>query len=270
MNQPAQSISQPVARSADAPSSGARDGLTRFSGRADDYARYRPGYPAELIDVFLQGLDRSRCVVADMGAGTGISSVAIAGQLQGSAKVIAVEPNEAMLAKAVANARVEYVCARAEQSGLSDASVDAVGCFQAFHWLEPARSLDEFARISRPGCQVGFVWNDRDDREPATAALSRVLALHNADPRARFACDAHRPLVESSLFERYSLHEYLSQRCMTETELLGWTQSMSTTPQGGCALERFAADIKGVFAGHSQNGRITIAMSAHLHLAFRL
>lgn len=47
-----------------------------FSGRAEDYAKYRPNYPANAIDMMLEGLDTSRTSlkVANIGAGTGIAS----------------------------------------------------------------------------------------------------------------------------------------------------------------------------------------------------
>lgn len=49
--------------------------LSRFADRADDYAKYRPSYPAATIDTILEGLTNlSQLVAADMGAGTGISS----------------------------------------------------------------------------------------------------------------------------------------------------------------------------------------------------
>ena len=44
--------------------------IGKFSGKADDYAKYRPSYPTELID------DRDETAqthsAADIGAGTGI------------------------------------------------------------------------------------------------------------------------------------------------------------------------------------------------------
>ena len=47
----------------------------RFSDRVEDYVRYRPDYPPALLDWLqrVQGVDRS-WQVADVGAGTGISS----------------------------------------------------------------------------------------------------------------------------------------------------------------------------------------------------
>ena len=45
----------------------------RFSNRVENYVKYRPGYPAEIIDFLHRncGLD-ARAIVADIGSGTGI------------------------------------------------------------------------------------------------------------------------------------------------------------------------------------------------------
>jgi hypothetical protein len=52
--------------------------LSRFSDRAADYAKYRPSYPDQAIATLLEGLGNpSQLVAADIGAGTGISSLVI-------------------------------------------------------------------------------------------------------------------------------------------------------------------------------------------------
>ena len=69
---------------------------TRFSGRAADYVRHRPGYPAAAIAAVLRGLgDPVRLVAADVGAGTGISSRLLA---ERGVRVLAIEPNAEMRA----------------------------------------------------------------------------------------------------------------------------------------------------------------------------
>ena len=63
----------------------------RFSSRVDDYVRYRPGYPIEVI-----GLLRRECglaagsVVADIGSGTGKLTGLL---LQCGCAVFGIEPN---------------------------------------------------------------------------------------------------------------------------------------------------------------------------------
>ena len=72
----------------------AQDPTTRFSSRVEDYARYRPSYPAELVP-FLErecGL-RPGMTVADVGSGTGLLAELF---LTFGCQVIGVEPNREM------------------------------------------------------------------------------------------------------------------------------------------------------------------------------
>lgn len=77
---------------------------SRFSDRAQDYAKYRPSYPSEAIDCILAGLETSG-IAADIGAGTGISSRLLADR---GVKVIAIEPNAAMKQAAESHPLVEF------------------------------------------------------------------------------------------------------------------------------------------------------------------
>jgi SAM-dependent methyltransferase len=66
----------------------------RFSSRVDNYVRYRPGYPPEVLDLLKQesGL-RSESVVADIAFGTGIFTRML---LENGNRVFGVEPNAEM------------------------------------------------------------------------------------------------------------------------------------------------------------------------------
>jgi SAM-dependent methyltransferase len=135
----------------------------RFSNRVADYVRYRPTYPAALLD----WLRAAHGVtpdwrVADVGAGTGISCKMF---LDGGHVVTAVEPNAAMREAAETwlggNPRFHAVDGRADATTLDDASVDLVSVAQAFHWFDPASTRREFHRILRKGGLAAIYWNSR-------------------------------------------------------------------------------------------------------------
>jgi len=141
----------------------APDSTERFSDRVADYVRYRPDYPPALLD-WLHG---ERGVtpdwqVADVGAGTGISSKLF---LDAGHAVTAVEPNAPMRDAAVAwlgsRPRFNAIDGRADATGLHEGSVALVTVAQAFHWFDPAGTRREFARILRPGGLAAIFWNSR-------------------------------------------------------------------------------------------------------------
>lgn len=139
------------------------DTTERFSDRVADYVRYRPDYPAALT-AWLQGElgVTPAWRVADIGAGTGISSKLL---LDAGLSVTAVEPNaamrDAMLVWLGDNPRFRAVDGRASATGLPDGSVDLVTAAQAFHWFDPNTARAEFRRILRPHGLAAIWWNSR-------------------------------------------------------------------------------------------------------------
>jgi SAM-dependent methyltransferase len=149
-----------------------------FDAAAEVYARARPGYPAVALDWLLPaGATR----VLDLGAGTGKLTRLLVDR---GLEVTAVEPSDGMraeLARALGQ-QVRALNGSAERIPLPDRAVDAVLVAQAWHWVDPARAVPEVARVLAPGGRLGLVWNQRDDREPWVAELTRILSEPTIDP----------------------------------------------------------------------------------------
>lgn len=150
-----------------------------FTNRADAYARGRPDYPAALDawlrDALQLGPGRH---AADVGAGTGKFTPRL---LATGADVVAVEPVDAMRARIAPHERLRVQAGTAESTGLAAASQDAIVCAQAFHWFAHRAALDEFARVLRPGGQLGLVWNVRDESVDWVAELMRIVTPYEGD-----------------------------------------------------------------------------------------
>ncbi|MFM7423444.1 MAG: class I SAM-dependent methyltransferase [Elainella sp.] len=206
----------------------------RFSDRASDYASYRPSYPPAAIDTILANLgDPAQLRVADIGAGTGISSRLLA---ERSAAVWAIEPNAAMRAAAQPHPDLSFQDGTAEQTGLPDQSVDLVTCFQSFHWFEPSTSLREFHRILRPAGRVALIWNDRDREDEFTNQYTDAI-LQAVDPVYferidRKASDAEA-LRLSPLFQDYQAHQFPNRHPLSRAGLVGLALSASYVPKSG-------------------------------------
>jgi len=135
----------------------------RFSSRVDDYARFRPSYPREVIRILERecGLTPNS-VVADVASGTGLFTRLL---LEHGNPVFGVEPNpdmrrrgEEFLAEFRNFVSVEGT---AERTTLPDHSVDLITAAQAAHWFDRDRAIEEFERILKPGGYLVLLWNDR-------------------------------------------------------------------------------------------------------------
>lgn len=127
-----------------------------WTGEASKYDRTRPTPPPILLDILTQLIHTPHpALVVDLGSGTGLSTALWGARAQ---RVIGIEPNADMRAQATRKieqrkdaAQIEYREGTANRTGLPDGSVDIVTCAQSFHWMEPASTLAEIARILRPG-----------------------------------------------------------------------------------------------------------------------
>ena len=153
------------------------DNTARFTGRADVYAKARPGYAEALIEELTAWAGLSPAsTVADIGAGTGISA-----QLASTgARVIAVEPNDDMRAEAekrfAGASNVSVLAGTAEATGIEDASVDLVTAAQAFRWFDCEAFRAECPRILR-AFAVSRVHNFNELAEGDRAVIHGVKKL---------------------------------------------------------------------------------------------
>jgi SAM-dependent methyltransferase len=147
------------------------DPATVFDPVATDYHDARPGYPDVLYDSLqeLVGALRGKAV-ADLGAGTGIATFALAAR---GASVLAVEPSLAMLARL----ELPSVSALAEALPLRSASQDLITCAQAWHWVEPIRAVPECVRVLRSGGHLALWWNVSDSEQSWLSDIESVSGI---------------------------------------------------------------------------------------------
>ncbi len=244
----------------------------RFSGLAENYAKYRPGYPAEAVDFILAhcGLGRGSLLV-DVGCGTGISSRLFA---ERGLRVIGIDPNEDMRRQAEAanrplgNLAPSYRKGRAEETGLPSASADAVLAAQAFHWFEADAALREFRRILHRGGWVVLMWNERDESDPCTADYGRVIrtapeAAAVEAPRGK----AGEALLRSRLFVDAARFPFTNEQRLDEDGLLGRAFSASYAPREPKTAQTFAAGLHDVFTRWQRSGFVQLRYETSVYVA---
>ena len=242
----------------------------RFSDRVESYARYRPGYPWAMVETLTRecGLP-PRSVVADIGSGTGILSKLF---LDAGYRVLGVEPNDAMRRAAEDSLRgyphFESVAGSAEETTLSDRSVDLVAAGQAFHWFDRDRALREFKRILVPGGYVALVWNVKTEDTPFMQAYERLLQKHGTDynevtQRRLFEGEGLREFFEP---EGYARKTFRHEQVFDFEGLKGRLLSSSFVPaEGEPGSGGMLEDLAAIFQTYEETGRVEFGYETRLY-----
>jgi ubiquinone/menaquinone biosynthesis C-methylase UbiE len=159
------------------------DNTKRFSNRVDNYVKYRPSYPKEIIPFLENEIHFSRdFIIADIGSGTGILSKIFLSNVN---TIYAVEPNEPMRNKAEELLRGKdafiSIDATAEQTTLANNSIDIITAAQAFHWFDITKTKTEFKRILKPTGYCCLIWNERLVQSDFEKAYEQLLLDYAVD-----------------------------------------------------------------------------------------
>jgi SAM-dependent methyltransferase len=240
----------------------------RFSDRVDDYVRYRPHYPGELIPLLRTEIGLSASwTIADIGSGTGFSAELF---LENGNTVFGVEPNDGMRGAAeqllAAHSHFHSLNGTAETTGLPAASIDLIIAGQAFHWFDPVKSREEFQRILKPHGWIALFWNSRrTDASPFLRGYEDLLLRHGTDYQ-----QVRHDKTTAKLPAFFAGRELRQRRLPYEQTLnfeglRGRLLSSSYTPaEGSPAREEMTADLKELFERYAVNG--VVKMEYHTEI----
>jgi SAM-dependent methyltransferase len=125
--------------------------------------------------------------------------------------------------------RVRFLAGTAEETGRPAASADLIVCAQAFHWVDPARALPEFARVLVPGGGLVIFWNDRDRAPGSLAArLDALVSRYNPDYCCEYRDrDWAAIIAASGRFSPAERQVFRHEVAMDAESLVGLTRSFS-------------------------------------------
>ena len=237
---------------------------TRFSTKAERYARYRWGYAPEAIQaVFgISGLTPD-VIVADIGAGTGLVTREFAGRV---AKIYAVEPNQPMreIAERLLNRHPTFISVdgRAEATTLADLSIDLIVVGQALHWFEPQAALKEFRRILKPEGWLAALFQPPPSNDHAIyRELKPVFSVENGwdttpSPKPQYG-DSHTDYY-FGIGNGTKMHFPQTWQESWE-EFIGGILSDSHSPDDTHpAFQRFVSAVQQVFDQFCDNGSLQV------------
>ena len=234
----------------------------RFSNLVENYIKYRPSYPPEVIELLQQhcSLRPGTSIVADIGSGTGILSELL---LKAGFEVYAVEPNEPMRLAAekllAGFPSFRSSAGTAEQMPLNDHSVDLITAAQAFHWFKRGAARQEFSRVLKPGGWVALMWNDRRvDSTPFLRDYERLLLEFGTD----YETVNHRNIDETIIGDffspgRFQAKSFFNQQLFDFDGVKGRLLSSSYVPkEGHPQFEPMLAALRQIFEQHQENGQV--------------
>ena len=245
--------------------------VQRFSDRVENYTKYRPDYPASVLKFLESEINfDSSWKVADIGAGTGISSKLF---LENGNEVFAVEPNSEMR-----QAATEYLAgfsnfapfdATAENTTLKDNCIDLIAASQAFHWFDVSKCIKEFRRIVTKEGYVALIWNERKlDANEFLREYEKVLIEFGTD----YGKVRHDKLTKESLENTFETEFFVKTFPNSQTldfeGFKGRAYSASYTPaESENGYEEMLERLKSLFADFEEKGRIHLLYDTNIFYA---
>lgn len=169
-------------------------------------------------------------MIADLGSGTGKFSKLL---LEFGLRVFGLEPNENM--RKMAGVELSQfknftsISASAEETGLSDASIDLITVAQAFHWFDRKKCKKEFKRILKPNGCVALIWNRFDLSENFMNEYQMLIDKYNGEyPKKDNKIESN---ALDKFFEgNYKFFTFFWNDPVNFSELWGRAQSSSYAP----------------------------------------
>lgn len=243
--------------------------VERFSNRVENYVKYRPGYPPEVLRLFQTEMNlRKDSVVADIGSGTGLSARLF---LENGNTVFGVEPNEPMRRAAEEFLRdfpdFKSLDGTAENTGLPDAAVDFVIAAQAFHWFDRENARREFGRILQKNGYIALIWNERQlETNDFLRAYERLLIEFGTDYLTVRHDNIEKKVLADFFQKDFSTETFLNVQTLDLAGLKGRALSSSYMPaENDPRFEPMIAALKGLFDKYEENGKIQILYDTNVH-----
>lgn len=246
-----------------------QNNTSRFSNRVEDYVKYRPHYPEEMITYLeQQAVLQPGMLLADIGSGTGISSQLF---LQKGYTVLGVEPNKEMREKSEELLKdypqFNAIDGTAEHTTLEKHCIDVIIAGQAFHWFNQEAARTEFRRILKKDGHVLLVWNERMTGSPFEKAYEQLIERHGKQYK-----ELNHRNIDIAVIEKFfhpstvTLTEFANKQVFDYEGLEGRLLSSSYMPSR--EDERYpalVADLKQLFGQFQEEGHITIHYTTRMY-----
>jgi ubiquinone/menaquinone biosynthesis C-methylase UbiE len=241
---------------------------SRFDNRVENYVKYRPHYPKDLLDLFRNDMNLQKsAVIADIGSGTGISARLF---LENGNEVIGIEPNQLMreAAKEYLSefSNFKVIDGTAENTTLEDQSIDLIIAAQAFHWFKNQDALNEFRRILCKNGYISLIWNERQlDSNDFLRKYERFLTEFGTDYQQVRHDLITKETLETFFNTNFKSETFQNSQTLDFEGLLGRILSSSYMPaENHPRFAEMQKSLKQLFAEHAEGGKISILYNTNI------
>ena len=237
----------------------------RFSSRVENYIKYRPSYPLEIIE-FLKGkkILAEDSVIADIGSGTGILTRLF---LDNGNQAYGIEPNKDMR-KAAEKFLQKYtnftsLDGSAESTGLEENCIDLITAGQAFHWFDVKKSKREFKRILKPNGNIALIWNNRGKAGGGfNSSYENFILKYGVDYR-----EVRKNERNVDLFFNFQKEIFYNFQELDFTSFKGRVLSSSYIPLANIPIfPKMILELEDLFNKNQRNGFIRIEYDTEIYL----
>lgn len=189
----------------------------RFDALAEIYDRYRPSYPAEMIEAILELVElNAKSRLLEIGAGSGKATELFVSR---GFHTTCIEPGEKLAARGTEKFKgtnlVEYRIGRFEELDHFDSEYDLVFSAQAFHWVPRPKGFELVAKALEPEGMMALVWNlylkngtEEDERLSQLCREYSVMFLMDRKGVEQTNADWSNEIRECGLFEEPQVFEF--------------------------------------------------------------
>ena len=243
---------------------------TRFSNRVNNYLKYRPHYPTEIINYLKQSIQFNKNqVVADIGSGTGFLTKLF---LENGNTTYGVEPNAPM--RSAAEIYLEdynnfiSIDGTAEASTLPDQSIDIISVAQAFHWFDVPKTKKEFLRILKPNGLVVLVWNQRqNEASDFMKVYLQFIKTYSSHSRKVTESRINKNIFQSVFgASNYKTANFPNYQCFDLQGLIGrYLSSSYSFAKDHPQHQRAINDLVTIFHTFQENGQVQMIYQTNLY-----
>jgi SAM-dependent methyltransferase len=198
-----------------------------FSKQAGIYAKYRPGYPEDLINYILSFVKEKK-YAWDVATGNGQAAKLLAPHFE---KVFATDISEKQIGQAAPAPNVEYRPGPAEKSDFPNDRFDLITVAQAYHWFQFKDFEKEAIRVSKSGGIIaiwgyGLIITDSEMLNQSIQYFYTAVVGKYWDPERKYLDESYRTVpfpFQALPSKQFSITVYWSRE-----DLLGYLNTWSS------------------------------------------